>query len=143
MCSLVGCARTESFDVTVRNETTVPLTLALTKDGPPFEPLWAAPEDLAIQSPRADEKHSYLVLQPGKQGDVSVTGKFESRTHGYLRAYRGDLQLSDMNAMGPSSPSRLDLPLSPGRNLFVIAESGGRLVEKRDPGPSTSSSASR
>jgi hypothetical protein len=118
--------------VGVRNDTTVALTLALTKDGPPFEPLWASPEQLAIQSPKADEQHSYLVLGPGKEGDVSVTGKFDSNTRAYLRVYRGDLQISDMNSMGPTSPSRLDLPLQPGRNAFTIGEAGGRLVQKRD-----------
>jgi hypothetical protein len=129
---LTGCARTESFDVTVRNGTKSPLTLALTKDGPPFEPVWASPEDLAIQSPTADERHGYVVLPPGREGDVSVQGKFDHGTRGYLRVYRGDLQVSDMNAIASSSPNRLDLPLSPGRNVFVIVESRGRLAEERE-----------
>ena len=34
--ALAGCARTEQFDITVRNDTETPLTIALTKDGPPF-----------------------------------------------------------------------------------------------------------
>jgi hypothetical protein len=129
---VTGCARTENFDVTVRNSTRSSVTLALTKDGPPFEPLWASPEDLAIQSPGADEKHGYVVLPPGKEGDVSVKGKFDSGTRGYLRIYRGDLQLSEMNAIKADSPNRLDLRLSPGRNVFVIVDAGGRLAEQRD-----------
>ena len=132
LAALTGCARTEQFDVSVRNDTRSPLTLALTKDGPPFEPLWASPEDLAIQSPRADEKHGYVVLPPGKEGDVSLQGKFDSGTRGYLRVYRGDLQISEMNAIHATSPNRLDLPLSPGRNVFVIVQSAGRLAEQRD-----------
>jgi hypothetical protein len=127
-----GCSRTDKFDLTVRNSTKSPLTLALTKDGPPFEPVWASPEDLAIQSPGADEKHGYVVLPPGKEGDVSVQGKFESGTHGYLRVYRGDLQVSEMNAIRSSSPNRLDIKLSPGRSTFVIVDSAGRLAEQRD-----------
>jgi hypothetical protein len=129
-CSaLIGCARTEKFDVFVRNETGGPVTLVLTKDGPPFEPLWAAPEDLAIESPRADEQHGYVVLPPGREADVSVEGKFDSGTRGYLRVYRGDLQISEMVAINSASPNRLDLPLQPGANRFLIAEINGRLAQ--------------
>jgi hypothetical protein len=131
---VTGCARTENFDVTVRNSTTSPVTLALTKDGPPFEALWASPEDLAIQSPKAEEKHGYVVLPPGKEGDVSLQGKFDKGTRGYLRVYRGDLQVSEMNAIKSDSPNRVDLPLSSGRNVFVIVDTGGRLAEQRDDG---------
>jgi hypothetical protein len=129
---VTGCTRTEKFDVTVRNSTQSSLTLALTKDGPPFEAVWASPEDLAIQSPGADEKHGYVVLPPGKEGDVSVEGKFDKGTRGYLRVYRGDLQVSEMNAIRSDSPNRVDLPLSPGRNVFVIVDTHGRLAEHRD-----------
>jgi len=75
LAALTGCTPTQSFDISVHNQTNNPVTLWLTKDGPPFEPLWASPEDLAIQSPGADEKHGYVVLPPGKEGDVSVQGK--------------------------------------------------------------------
>ena len=129
---VTGCARTEKFDLTVRNSTTSPITLALTKDGPPYEPLWASPEDLAIQSPNAEEKHGYVVLPPGKEGDVSVQGKFDKGTRGFLRVYRGDLQVSEMNAIHSSSPNRLDIPLPPGRSVFVIVDAHGRLAEQRD-----------
>jgi hypothetical protein len=129
---VTGCTRTEKFDVTVRNGTQSSLTLALTKDGPPFEPLWASPEDLAIQSPNAEEKHGYVVLAPGKEGDVSVQGKFDRGTRGYLRVYRGDLQVSEMNAIKSNSPNRLDIILAPGRNVFVIVDARGRLEEQRN-----------
>jgi hypothetical protein len=127
---LVGCARTDKFDVSVRNDTAGPLTLALTKDGPPFERVWAGPEDLAIESPRADEQHGFVVLPPGKEADVAIEGKFDRGTRGYLRVYRGDLQISDMTAIGPASPNRIDLPLQPGTNRFVIADANGRLAHK-------------
>lgn len=143
-----GCSRTDTFDIAVRNDTTGPITLALTKDGPPYEHTWAAPEDLAIGSPSADERHAYLMLEPGKEGYVSVKGKFDHNTNGYLRVYRGDLQISDMNAIGPASPNRVDLPLRPGANRFAIADVGGRLGEGRDARtpaapPATSPAAAR
>jgi hypothetical protein len=134
---LVGCARTEKFDITVRNDTGGPVTLALTKDGPPFEHVWAGPEDLAIESPKADEEHGYLLLPPGKEADVSVEGKFDRGTRGYLRVYRGDLQISDMIAIGPVSPNRLDVPLRPGANRIVIGQEQGRLAEVRGEGAPT------
>ena len=87
------------------------MTIALTKDGPPFERLWAAPEDLAIESPKADEQHGYVVLPPGREADVSVEGKFDRGTRGFLRVYRGEPDISGMIAIGPVSPNRLDVPL--------------------------------
>jgi hypothetical protein len=127
---LAGCSRHEKFDVSVLNHTNGALTLALTKDGPPFERVWASPEDLAIESPKADEKHGYVVLPAGKSADVSVEGTFDSSTHGYLRVYRGDLQISQMNAINGSSPNRLDIQLRPGVNKFVIGDDReGRLAE--------------
>jgi hypothetical protein len=133
--SFIGCTRTDSFAVSVRNDTTRPITLALTKDGPPFERLWAAPEDLAIESPHADEQHGYVVLPSGRQADVDIKGKFDSKTRGYLRVYRGDLQISEMNAIGRRSPNRLDLLLHPGPNSFVIGDADGRLVQKSASAP--------
>lgn len=129
--SLVGCARTEKFDITVRNETAAPLTVALTKDGPPYERTWAGPEDLAIESPRNDEQHGYVVLPPGRVAEVSVEGKFDRGTRAYVRAYRGDLDISGMLAVNPVSPNRVDVPLRPGVNEIVIGESKGRLVQQR------------
>lgn len=139
--ALVGCSRTDTFDISVRNDTTGALTIALTKDGPPFERTWASPEDMAIESPKADEKHGYVVLPSGREADVTVTGKFDGGTRGILRVYRGDLQISDMNAIGKGSPNRLDLPLTPGRNRFVIADTDGRLAEGRETAPATSAPA--
>ena len=138
--ALPGCARTENFDITVRNDTVAPLTIALTKDGPPFERMWAGPEDLAIESPKADEQHGYVVLPPGREAEVSVAGKFDRGTRGYLRVYRGEPDISGMIAIGPVSPNRLDVPLRPGANRVAIVEENGRLVRQRGV-PATAASA--
>jgi hypothetical protein len=131
--AFAGCSRTETFNISVRNDTPDPVTLTLAKNGPPFERVWASPEDLAVESPEADEEHSYLLLPPGREADVpAVTGRFSGGTRGFLRVYRGDLDISDMNAIGPVSPNRLDLPLKPGANRFVVTQSGGRLVAGKD-----------
>ena len=139
VCSAFGgCSRTETFNILVRNDTRTPVTLTLAKNGPPFERVWASPEDLAVESPAADEEHSYLVLPPGREAEVpTVTGRFSGGTRGFLRVYRGDLDVSDMNAISPASPNRLDLPLKPGTNRFVIAQSGGRLVAAKQDAPAS------
>lgn len=128
MAALAGCARTEAFDVVVRNETAQPVTLVLTKSGPPYERLWASPEDLVVESPDDDERHSFVVLEPGREADVSLAGRFARGSRGLLRVYRGDLDLSAMSAISRVSPNRLDLPLRPGPNEFLITDRGRRLA---------------
>lgn len=123
-----GCARTEAFNVVVHNETRGDLTLVLTKNGPPFERLWASPEQLTVESPDNEERHSYFVLPPTRTADVSLKGRFSRGSRGFLRVYRGDQDLSAMSAIGPGSPNRIDLPLRPGLNEFVIVDRGGRLA---------------
>ena len=131
LAALAGCARTEAFDIGVRNGTREPVTLVLTKNGPPYERLWAAPEDLAVESPDNDEQHSFVVLAPDRQADVALTGRFDQGSRGFLRVYRGDLDISDLSAIGPASPNRVDLPLRPGVNRFSIVDRGGRLAAAR------------
>jgi hypothetical protein len=135
--TVTGCTRVDKFDIVVRNETTEPLTVVLTKDGPPFESKWAAPEDLAIESPKADEEHGFVVLPPGREADVSLEGRFDRSSRGVLRVYRGELDISTMNAIRPSSPDRLDVMLQPGLNRLVIADRDGRLKHVQNAGPAT------
>ena len=137
LIALVGCSgtRTEKFDVLIKNEASKPVTISLAKNGPPFEPAWASPEDVAIESPRNDEKWGIAALPPGKEASVSLDGRFEPSTRGYLRVYAGDLTISEMLAVSRGSPDRLDLPLSPGRNAFVITDAGGTLKASEGPPP--------
>ena len=130
-----GCssARTDTFDITVRNGTSQPLTLSLGKDGPPYEVAWATPEDLAIETPRRREEWSkspggMQVLAPGRVAEVrGLTGRFEPAARGYLRAYAGDLNISQMLAKGAGSPDRVDVQLVPGPNDITIVSEGGQL----------------
>jgi hypothetical protein len=121
-----GCAspRTDTFNIEIRNDTKQPLTLSLAKDGPPFE------------SPKLREKWSggptgMALLPPGKTASIKgLTGMFNARTKGYLRAYAGDCTISQMSARSPGSPDRLDVPLTPGDNRLVIVEDATRIVAK-------------
>jgi hypothetical protein len=133
-----GCAspRTDTFNIEIRNDTKQPLTLSLAKDGPPFESAWATPEEIAVESPKLREKWSggptgMALLPPGKTASIKgLTGIFNARTKGYLRAYAGDCTISQMSARSPGSPDRLDVPLTPGDNRLVIVEDATRIVAK-------------
>ena len=141
---LVGCssARTERFDVTVRNDTPRPLTLALVKDGPPYEAAWATPEDFAIDSSRRREEWAGKAgrlrgLPPGKTAEVAgLTGQFAAGTRAFLRVYNGDLTVSQMLSKAHDSPDRVDVILVPGANDLTVVPDGSAIKVRADrPGP--------
>jgi hypothetical protein len=139
-----GCSptQTRTFDVTVRNQTPGPLTLSLAKDGPPYEPAWATPEDVATESPKLREdwrrtQGGMKAVPSGRVADVrGLTGKFESGTHAYLRVYAGELTISEMLSKSPGSPDRVDVPLQPGTNEITIVTEGTHLkAQINQPAP--------
>src|SRR5438477_12897267 len=89
--ALLGCGATRSFQVEAKNQTARPITLWLTKDGPPAEDGWRTPEDLAAAAGVAHEpRYDFAVVEPGRTGYTDrVTGKFPSGTHAVLRVYDG------------------------------------------------------
>src|SRR5262245_54356786 len=95
LCAVVGCKSyaTRVYDVTVKNDAASPITIWLTKDGPPFEPGWVAPEELAIESPKtADKVVGGVIIPEGKSADTGpLKGLFEPGTHAVLRVYGGRL----------------------------------------------------
>ena len=131
-----GCTatRTDTFDVDIRNATDEPVTLSLAKDGPPYEPTWATPEDLALESPKLREEWAggpsgMGVVPPGKTASVKgLTGRFDGDSRGFLRAYTGDLTISQMLSKGRESPDRVDVRLAPGANRIVLVDKGGRIA---------------
>ena len=137
---IVGCntTRTDTFDIEIRNATSQPLTLSLAKDGPPYEPAWATPQDLAIETPKRREQWSggpsgMAAVPPGKTASVKgLRGQFNSGVNGYLRVYAGDLTISEMLAKAKDSPSRADVMLKPGVNVVVVSEKAGRLVTQSE-----------
>lgn len=142
--ALVGCTPTAThrFDVTVRNDTPNPLTLALVKDGPPYEAAWATPEDFAIDASRAREEWAGKTgrlrgLPPGKTAEVvGLTGKFEAGTRAFVRVYNGDLTVSQMLSKAADSPDRVDVILVPGPNELTVVPDGSAIKARVDrPGP--------
>src|SRR5688500_5157788 len=108
---LVGCgAATHTFDVSVSNDTEEPITVWLTKDGPPYEKSWRSPEDLAIESP-AGARVAGVKIPPGQSATTgSMKGKFDEGTLAILRVYGGDYTFSDLLAVSRGSPNRADVP---------------------------------
>jgi hypothetical protein len=131
---LTGCARTKTFQVAVRNETTEPLTVGFAKEeGGPFEPNWATPEEVAIDSPSYSERNwDSVVVPPGRTGVAGpIQGKFDSAARAFLRIYGATGSLNDLLAISRGSPRRADVPLAPGRNALVVREEAGKLMVER------------
>ena len=129
-----GCVQTRTYQLSVSNQTTEPLTIGLTKIGGPFEREWAAPEDAAIAQQEPDAQ-MWAVIPAGKTGDTpAITGKFDSDALAVLRVYQGKLNLSGILAISRGQPNRLDLPLHPGLNRLVITQKGTQLFSNEEGG---------
>jgi len=128
LCGLMilGCgSSTQSYSVMVKNDGMEPMTVWLTKDGPPAEVNWLSPEQIAVSGKVKDSPISGVVIPPGKTGDLGpIEGRFDSRSSAVLRIYRGQKLFDEMLAMSRGSPNRTDLKLSPGANIIVIDKSG-------------------
>jgi hypothetical protein len=128
---LGGCSntRTQTYDVTVKNGTSQPLMLWMTKNGPPLERGWFSPEDVAIIHPSADDLRGEVVLNPGKIGSTNaLKGEFAPGVQGVLRIYAGTHRLNELLAIDRGNPARLDIPLEPGKNALIVNEENGRLT---------------
>jgi hypothetical protein len=130
LCNLVGCAKTYSFDISVTNQTPEPIVVWLTKDGPPAEKEWLSPEQVAFSSPAGDDRRNWEPIPPGKTVGTLVKGTFDRETRAFLRIYQGVATLDEVLATSRGSAGRLDLPLKPGKNTFVIGRENNRLVAK-------------
>ena len=126
-----GCARSVSFDISVKNTTTDPLTMGTVKYGSPLESTWASPEDIAIGSPGRPDARWGVVVAPGDLASLHITGHFAGGAAAFLRIYTGDLNLSHLLATSQRNPGRVDLPLYSGVNSFVVRVRDGKLFAER------------
>ena len=129
--TFVGCspATKASFDVSIRNRSSGPLTVGFVKRGSPFEQDWASPEELTNLPPSRQPSLWGFVVEQGKTAEVRVHGEFSGGASAYLRVYAGDHPLVDLLAMSRGTGSRLDIALQPGRNnAFVITDPGAKLT---------------
>jgi hypothetical protein len=137
---LVGCRSYEArtYDVTVANVSSGPITIWLTKNGPPFEASWLSPEDMAVESPRGPQGAIGGVVVP--EGKTARTGprkgQFDSGTRAILRVYSGALTFDQMLASSSESRSRVDVRLPPGQSAYVVTGAPGAIeVKERTQAP--------
>jgi len=128
-----GCStHTQTYDVTVRNEATTPVTVWLTKVGGPEEEGWRSPESIAINFVVEDEPLGGVIVPPN---NTATTGKrkakFNPDAYAVLRVYKGQMKMSEMLANGKDSPNRADVALQPGVSRFVVTDAGGKLSVTR------------
>lgn len=134
LIGLAGCAgNVRNFQISLTNDTPAPVTIALTKNGPPFEAKWASPEDVAAKRVSPSEASGMTVIQPSKTVNSTVSGRFESKTVPVLRVYQGEMTFSEMLS-ARTGVNRFDLPLTDGMNKFVVHENGkGLNIESVHP----------
>lgn len=135
LVGLAGCVpTTRTYDVRVSNRTDGPVTLWLTKNGPPAERGWEPPEALATKRLRDDDLRTGVILERNMTVSTrTLTGKFYRDTGAVLRVYSGELKFADILAIGRSSPSRYDYKLDPGHNDVIIVDAPTGVRASRRP----------
>ncbi len=143
--SSAGCAtRTETFDVSVRNDTAGPVIVWLTKIGGPEQEGWRSPESIAINFVVEDERVGGEVVPPGHKAETGkLKAKLDKDSRAVLRVYKGEMTMSQLLANDKDSPSRDDLILIPGRTTVAVVEQDSKLkivpfdssARNKAPGP--------
>jgi len=125
----VGCASRKSFDVTVTNRLSEPITVWMTKakpgKGDQYENGWMPPEVLAVGN---TQRLGGVAVEPGSTAHAAVTGNFDSDDVAVLRVYRS-VDLNSILAIDRGSPDRLDIPLDPGKTDIDVVKQNGQLVD--------------
>jgi hypothetical protein len=134
-----GCQPKATFEVIVSNDTDVPLTIGIVKEGPPYEPAFGTPDDWSRYSPFAAPPAWGTVLPPQMGTRLGPkTGAFPQGALAYLRVYRGEHPNSMLIAMSQAGPDRLDILIYPGHSEFIVRkdESGAlKAIKQRPPAP--------
>jgi len=127
---LPACTQVDkrTFEISLKNETVRPISVGLVKNGPPQEPGWIAPHEVAMMAPHLTDRKWGWVIQPGETKLIGPhSGKFEPGTQGILRIYAGTPTIEEMLAFSRDDPERLDIYLWPGKSGYVIRYGGARL----------------
>ena len=124
-----GCA----YQVELKNQTSQPVTLWLTKDGPPAQEGWLSPEQLAAMPPDAQPRYDLAIVPPGRTATTEkMSGEFPKGTNAVLRVYEGEKELfhivEDAKA---GKEQRVDQVLKRGMNRFTLVERDGQMVIQR------------
>jgi hypothetical protein len=123
----VGCSdvQTRQYQVMVYNNSSKPVTVWLTKNGEMYEETWKAPEDYAIESPKARAPVTGKVIDAHDHlGTPVLPGKFRPETDAILRIYPGQFTFNEILAANSKNGGRKDVVLQPGYNEVTISETG-------------------
>ena len=132
---LVGCARTETYQVTLTNRTNGPITFGLVKQGEPFEVKWAPPDVAATFGARPDPE-MWGSIGAGKSAvSKPEKGRFNRNANAFLRVYEGKLDLAGVLAVSSGSSTRVDVLLMPGQNHVTASIEEGKFTAKREEEP--------
>ena len=126
----VGCGSGKSYQVEVKNQTLQPVTLWLTKDGPPKEAGWFSPEDFAQMPEDSRTGYDLAIVPPGKTGFTgNVSGDFPKGTNAVLRVYEGQKELFHiLEDTKAGRSNRVDQVLKPGMNRLSVFERDGQMI---------------
>jgi hypothetical protein len=134
--SAVGCSSSQTFDVTVTDKTSDPITVWMTKEklvaGGTAEPGWAPPEQLAVGT--TEDRVGGVAIKPGDTGHTTLKGHINPDDVAVLRVYKA----SDLNmilTLHRGSPDRLDIPLDPGTTDIDIVTEKNKLAEVQHGSP--------
>jgi len=121
-----GCA----YQVEVKNQTTEPVTLWLTKDGPPPEAGWYSPEQLAAMPEDARPRYDLAIVAPGRTATTEkMAGEFSKGTRAVLRVYEGQKELFHiLEDAKAGKEQRVDRVLKRGMNRFTVVERDGAIA---------------
>jgi hypothetical protein len=128
-----GCGSGKSYEVEVKNQTLRPVTLWLTKDGPPKEEGWFSPEDLGAIPANARPGYDLAIVPPARTGFTGkLSGEFPRGTNAVLRVYEGEKELFHiLEDAKAGRANRVDQVLQPGMNRLSVVDRGGQMVVER------------
>jgi hypothetical protein len=125
----VGCSSSQTFDVTVTDKLSDPITVWMTKEklvaGNEAESGWASPEEMAVGT-TATEHVGGVAIEPGDTGHTTLKGHIDKDDVAVLRVY----EASDLNmilTLHRGSAKRLDIPLDPGTTDIDIVNEKGQM----------------
>jgi len=131
----VGCeprSEVRTYDVEITNHLSDPITVCLTKNGPPDETGWLSPEEIAENPMSHDPTRVGQLIPAGSTGRSGpVVGHFWPDTSAVVRIYRSSGQLEDFAALSFGNPKRLDVSLHPGVNELIIGTDQDRMTAWR------------
>ncbi len=126
----VGCQSQQTFDVTVTNRLSDPVTVWMTKAKPvtdgQYEDGWVPPEVAAIGTTQTQHIGG-VVVEPGDTAHTVLKGTIESDDVAVLRVYRAT-DLDVMLTKHAGDPDRLDIPLGPGVTDIDIVKRNAQIT---------------